>query len=368
MRGRVGRRATALDPAPGGSPLLDGRLVAQWRAQLLATLARCIAPGRSVVLLDVPHHANVGDNAILLGELAALRALGRNVLYVPATASSDGARLSHRIGSRPILLHGGGNLGDLWPAHQRLRERILAQFPEHPIVQLPQSIAFAQADSVARARRAFERHRGFTLLVRDEQSRAFAEDQLGTCAILAPDGAFALGQLRPRSAPSRDVLVLARTDHEAHADRRLPPGVATEDWTTPRVGPRGRGLERIARELGCRPGRSKTTSAALARAAMLTWAGVSAEHVRRGIDLLSSARVVVTDRLHAHVLSLLLGIPHVVTDNVSGKIRSFYETWTIDSELVTWSESLEHGVQIARQLASERTTRSGPSSQASGEY
>jgi exopolysaccharide biosynthesis predicted pyruvyltransferase EpsI len=91
----------------------------------------------------------------------------------------------------------------------------------------------------------------------------------------------------------------------------------------------------------------------------LVWAGVSREHLRRGIELLSSAAVVVTDRLHAHVLSLLLGIPHVVTDNVSGKIRSFYETWTSESELVTWADSLEQGLQIARHLASDQRAWSG---------
>jgi pyruvyl transferase EpsO len=332
-------------------------LIAQRRAELLATLGRCIAPGRTVVLLDIPTHANVGDNAILLGELAALNALGRRVLYVAATPSSDGARLRRRVGARPILLHGGGNLGDLWPVHQRLRERILAEFPEHPIVQLPQSIAFSRADSITRARGAFERHRDFTLLVRDEPSRAFAEDKLGMHATLTPDAAFALGQLRQRAAPSRDILVLARTDHEARADRRLPTGATTEDWTVARAGLRGRVLQRVAGELDRRPGRSGVASAALARAAALAWAGVSAEHLRRGTELLASAAVVVTDRLHAHILSLLLGIPHVVTDNVSGKIRGFYEAWTRDSDLVTWADSLEQGVDLARGMVGHATER-----------
>jgi exopolysaccharide biosynthesis predicted pyruvyltransferase EpsI len=346
---------SAIVNAPGGDPRLHHeRLVELRRVQLLTTLAECLPSSRSVVLLDIPHHANVGDNAILLGELAALATLRRRVLYLRATPSSDIERLHGRIGRRPILLHGGGNLGDLWPAHQHLRERILARFGDHPIVQLPQSIAFTNADSVARARRAFRGHPRFTLLTRDERSRAFAEDTLGMRPILAPDAAFALGRLRRSSPPSRAVLVLARTDHEARPDRRLPVGVIHEDWTTARLGYRGRAFGKIAETLDRRPGRSDKASATLARASMLAWASLSTEHLRRGIELLSSAEVVVTDRLHAHVLSLLLGIPHVVTDNVSGKIRSLYETWTSQSELVTWSDSLEQGVEIARTLACVR--------------
>lgn len=325
-------------------------LVAERGSQLLRALAGGLPPGRSVVILDIPHHSNVGDNAILLGELAALRRLGRRVLHVRATPWCDSGRLRQRIGSRPIVLHGGGNLGDLWPAHQRLRERILAEFPQHPIVQLPQSIAFSDPDSVERARTAFERHPRFTLLVRDRQSRAFAEGQLGTSAVLAPDAAFALGRLRPRRAPTRRLLVLARTDHEARADRRLPRTPAPEDWLVAGRGYRERVAQRLAAELDRRPGRTNAMGAALARAATWSWSGVASAHVRRGLDLLGSADVVVTDRLHAHILALLLGKPHVLVDNVSGKIRGFYEAWTSDSELVTWADSLEQGVELAQRM------------------
>jgi pyruvyl transferase EpsO len=50
--------------------------------------------------------------------------------------------------------------------------------------------------------------------------------------------------------------------------------------------------------------------------------------VLRGCGLLSSGRVVITDRLHAHILSLLLGIPHAVLDNSYGKLGRFLEAWT----------------------------------------
>jgi pyruvyl transferase EpsO len=187
--------------------------------------------------------------------------------------------------------------------------------------------------------------------VRDEPSRAFAGAELGIKAVLTPDAALALGPLRTQVSPHRAVLVLARTDHEARADRRSPASMAVEDWTVARSGLHGRVLWRIAAELDRRPGRSEAMSAMLARGSLLAWGGVSKQHLARGIELLASAEVVVTDRLHAHILSLLLGIPHVVTDNVSGKIRGFYEAWTGESPLVTWADSLEQGVDIARGIA-----------------
>jgi pyruvyl transferase EpsO len=324
-------------------------LIERRRAEFVEALDAALPPGRSVALLDIPHFANVGDNAILLGELAALRALGRRVLHLPTPGGSyERSRLLRRIGGRPILLHGGGNFGDLWPAHQRLRERVLADFPDHHIVQLPQSIAFASETSVARARAALANDERFTLMVRDEPSRQFAMEYLAVGARLVPDAAFALGALRRTRPATRDVLVLARTDHEARPDRQLPAGVAPEDWVDARLGARARILQALAGEIDRRPGRTAAMSAALARASMYTRSRVSGRHLSNGLDLLSTATVVVTDRLHAHLLALLLGIPSFVTDNVSGKIRGLYDAWTRESNLVTWVDSLQEGVAVAK--------------------
>ena len=42
-------------------------------------------------------------------------------------------------------------------------------------------------------------------------------------------------------------------------------------------------------------------------------------------------RMVLTDRLHAHILSLLLGKPRIVLDNSYGKIAKFADMWTRDA-------------------------------------
>ena len=58
--------------------------------------------------------------------------------------------------------------------------------------------------------------------------------------------------------------------------------------------------------------------------------------------------MVVTDRLHAHLLSLLLAIPHAVLDNTYGKLGRFLDAWTGDApgvhrfgtaeEALAWAE------------------------------
>jgi pyruvyl transferase EpsO len=54
------------------------------------------------------------------------------------------------------------------------------------------------------------------------------------------------------------------------------------------------------------------------------------------VRLLAAGRRVVTDRLHGHILCLLVGIPHCLYDNSYGKNREFYRAWTSSSDFVTW--------------------------------
>jgi pyruvyl transferase EpsO len=72
--------------------------------------------------------------------------------------------------------------------------------------------------------------------------------------------------------------------------------------------------------------------------------------VGRGLNLLSSGRHIVTDRLHGHIMSVLLGIPHVVIDNGYGKIGGYIDAWTAGSGVVQKAESLTEALLAMKRL------------------
>ena len=68
----------------------------------------------------------------------------------------------------------------------------------------------------------------------------------------------------------------------------------------------------------------------------------------------------ITDRLHGHVLALLMGIPHVVLPNTNGpdqvnKIDAFLDTWTGGLPGVARARTPDEALDVARRLVAERT-------------
>jgi pyruvyl transferase EpsO len=301
--------------------------------------------GRDVALLDFPMHPNVGDAAIWLGEIAWLAKAGKAVRYCSSLGNLDAARLDRVAGDAPILLHGGGNFGDIWLHHQMFRERVIASFPGRRIVQLPQSIHFrstARADETARI---IERHPDFVLLVRDVPSLEFARGKFQCESRLAPDAAFNIGP-RQAGVPVFDVLALLRTDDE----RFLSPDdagaglVPVEDWLG-----ESRLHSRAAAAFGVVSGAVHGPD----RARLARFNAVASARVRRGLGQLARGRVIVTDRLHGHILSVLLGRPQALLDNEYGKIQRFLDAFSGGTELTYKARSLEDALawSLARAAA-----------------
>lgn len=304
----------------------------------MAVLDPVIKPFKKVVLLDYPNCSNVGDSLIWLGQVAYLQRHGLIPEYVCDTVNYNRACVEKVVNDGgAILLQGGGNFGTLWPHIHAFRLKVLEHFPGVPIIQLPQSLHFAKEDDFRVTREAIRHHGNFRLFVRDRKSLGVAESSLECGATLCPDSAFFIGPLRAPSAPIHDIFVLSRTDHEKgdvlNADVLNAIGnPVVEDWLAES------GREKIIRKISAyveKPaGNTKELNGILFR----LWNALAQARLRRGTLQLAKGRRVITDRLHTHILCVLLGKPHLIIDNNYGKVALFHEEWTSHLD----------GVEIAR--------------------
>ncbi len=328
------------------------KLIADLQSRIHSCLDEFIT-GEPLAIVDFPNIRNVGDSAIWLGEWAYLMSRKvRRPAYVSTMHDFSDAELDARTSSGPIFIHGGGNFGDIWVAHQDFRERILKRWPGRPVIQFPQSIHYKSQERADETARVIDRHGNFTLLVRDEESRAFAEKRFNCRVMLCPDMALCIGPLRGNAEPELPVLAMLREDLEKAGthDLSLLHGVPVEDWISEPWLP-----VRLAKAMGM-AGAIATFDPMQVRLGRFNAA--ARQRFGRGIRQIGRARAIVTDRLHVHILSLLLGRPHAVLDNSYGKIARFMAAFTGGTDLTYRATSLADALEWARSRSTDANVRS----------
>jgi pyruvyl transferase EpsO len=322
-------------------------LIAQLQRKIDDCLQGCISSEEPVAIVDFPDIRNCGDSAIWLGDMAYLRARhGKRPAYVSRLWDFSREDLERIMPTGPIFIHGGGNFGDLWMAHQEFREHVLQCFPERRIIQFPQSIFYRSRERLEASARIIERHKHFTLLVRDDESRQLAEKHFNCEVRLCPDMAFYIGAIPPAPAEF-PVLAMLRADKEkaevnGGASR---PQIPTEDWITESAA-----RVRFAKALGVM---SALVSLQPAEVHLRKLDAAARNRFQRGIRQISRGQAIVTDRLHVHICSLLLGRPHAVLDNNYGKIRRFMSAFSGGTDLSYQATSLDDGIAWARARANQ---------------
>lgn len=323
-------------------------LIASQGKSLHERLRKSLAPGQPYALVDFPNHANCGDSAIWLGAISILRALsGDDPAYACSVSSFSSEELLQQCPEGPIFISGGGNLGDIWHGHQALRETILQRFPDRPVVQLPQSIHFRDERKKASFARLASQHPNFLLLVRDRPSLAFAAN-IDVETDLCPDMAFGLGAMERDGPADISVLALLRADREQQQSAEAVSAAqtagyvcdwpvedakfGTENWKKQR-------LQLLLRGVFSQEQRRLRYMHAIAE-----------KRLSRGTSILSRGKVVITDRLHGHILSFLMGIPSVILDNSYGKVSRYAEVWTAGSPLVSLKPKATEITQTAQRL------------------
>lgn len=314
--------------ARGATPVAPASTVGQLQQRTLQVLKRSIEPGCDVALLDFPRHQNAGDSLIWLGALRYLDRLGVRVRYTADCMLLQPDELRRRVPDGPILITGGGNLGDRWLVHQRFRERIVATFPDRRIVQLPQSVEFTTDFGLTRAQEVLGAHPDLVLMARDRTAEARCRALFPDArTVFCPDLAFGLGEDERPRVPAHDVTVLLRRDSESTgATMQFPDWVSTHrvDWGL-------HGVRNLA-WWGCRfPEDVARVMPRLARRAIPAiergFTGIAELNRRDATRIVRSGQVLVTDRLHAAVLGRLLRVPTFAIDNSNGKVGDLHRDY-----------------------------------------
>ena len=290
--------------------------------QILEQTLAAHADGAPYAIVDYPGYANPGDAAIWRGARKALETVtGRAPSYVSTLRHFDADRCRRAAAGGTVFFLGGGNFGSLYEKHHRMRLRALERIADQRIVLLPLSVAEAAGKPGATAlaaetRRVLESCARLTVLSRERKSQALLRDVHGFDSSLCPDTAHAVAP--PAVLPVQERLALFRRDGET---LRTQTGNANGsdpvfDW------PDDASLRWINRVGKIAP------LAAPHRLRLAAFDLVARRKVEAACRLLGRGRIIATDRLHGVILAACMGRRVIASENATGKVGSYVETWS----------------------------------------
>ncbi|WP_298740346.1 polysaccharide pyruvyl transferase family protein [uncultured Chitinophaga sp.] len=290
------------------------------------------------VLLDVPNHRNIGDNLIWQGELDFLKDY---VPYKMVYSCNHYTYLPDRIPKDAvILLHGGGNFGDIYPEVQKFRLDVVKQFPHNRIIVFPQTIFYKDKSLLKGDAQIFNVHEDIHVCVRDTVSLDALSKVIDTKKLLLlPDMAFCmdLSNYLSERVTGR-TLIMRRTDkelangfNENNVKKQITGEADVKDWPTYNISDTfsmykvyGEIIEkRLSGKLINVPVLNRLVNPEFG----LKSSGNRKKFIETGIRFINEYDTIVTTRLHGLILAVLLNKKVLLLDNSYGKIEGFYNTW-----------------------------------------
>lgn len=268
-----------------------------------------------VILFGTPDSKNLGDHAIAEAELRFMKEFFPELEYIEFSLLHymyDFDTIKNYINEKDVILvHGGGFLGNLWIEAELMFRDILKSFPNNKVMVMPQTIFFDERynkdEELRNSQRSYNAHNNLTMFLREKQSYNFVKENFNSSVNpqLIPDIVTTL-EYKSSNADREDVLMVFRTDKE-----KLNHSKYTEL------------IENVLSKKNIHIDRTDTV--------------ITGEVDESNRDTVLKAKfeefnkhkLIVTDRLHGMIFSLITGTPCIAFDNSSGKVSGVYE-WLKD--------------------------------------
>lgn len=301
--------------------------------QLVSLVEDSLLPliNRDYVLYGLPNYTNVGDVLIWEGALELLKKIPYRCKGV---CSWNEYPTNDVAGDSIILVLGGGYFGDVWRNAWEYVLDGIRFYKGNRIIILPMSIYY-QDDSLRKADADYlAEFKDLIICARDNFSFQYAKIFFQNQVLLVPDLAWCIDNsklARWSQEQSDKVLLLKRCDKELASDEIIVPesNVEMHDWPTIESKTKSEILfDRIVRTLRKIRRRWPWSRPFVKR--LIDWLFYfffRRQMISRGVSFISLYKKIYTTRLHALILSVLLGKEVYLIDNSYGKLSACFDTW-----------------------------------------
>lgn len=290
---------------------------------------------KKVFLIGTPEHSNIGDAAITVGEIEFLHRYypAHEVVELPAYDMDKWYdKFTLMIQKDDIIfLQGGGNLGDYYVYEENIRRRVVQDFPMNQIVILPQTICFSDTErgkqELKISEEIYNAHNNLKLLTRGKQSLTFAQNHFKNVrCVNALDMALTIQFITNQT---RDGILLCLRDLDDES------GFQAEEYQSiiAAIKHADEHYEKTANIY--RDNRESKIDMSIRKRVVY-------EELRK----FAAREVIVTDRLHGLIFSIITKTPCVLLSSFNQKIPEFYEFFK-DSNAIIYIDKDIHKLNDA---------------------
>lgn len=266
-----------------------------------------------IYFTGIPEHGNMGDQAIAyaMNRFAEAFADKYEVLTFTMSGFLDCLIPIKKDCRREdiFFLIGGGNMGIEYFGNEEVRRLIIEIFPANRIIIFPQTMDYGKTDEgrrqLCKAQNIYGRHRNLHIFAREKVSYDMMRDCFRSNHVyLVPDIVYSLEF--DKKYKRSYILKCLRNDREASLKQG--------------------DVERIDRTLA-QYGSIRVTDTVLSYVPVITSEEIRRKLVYRKLTEFAEAELVVTDRLHGMIFSVITNTPCIVIGNYNHKLISSYRTW-----------------------------------------
>lgn len=293
---------------------------------------------KKIIVMGIPHHGNIGDNAIAVAEEEILsKYFGEEYkIYYMQEKFLDvcANRVKKFINDEDIiLLHGGGNIGDTYVRPEKGRREVIKTFPNNKIIIFPQTAYFSNTkegkNELEKSKQIYNSHKNLIIMAREEKSYEFIKKHFYKARVyLTPD--IVMSMVKKSDKNRKGALLLFRTDKEK----------TLED----------NNIELIKDIMTNKYGKYILSDMSLGSGIVNISGEVRDNVLNSKFNEFQTSEIVITDRLHGMIFAAITETPCVVFGNFNHKIKESYK-WLQNLKYISFCEDINHLEECIKQVS-----------------
>lgn len=282
---------------------------------------------KKIIYTLIPSHGNMGDQAIAYATMKYLKDnfSEYEILEVYREDTYKYLRACKMVINKDdiILLHGGGNMGNLYPIEERDRRFIIKKFKNNKIISMTQTISFSSnldgKRELEESKKIYNNHKDLTIIAREKKSYEIMNKEFNIKnIILNPDIVFYLSDMYEFNKNNRNIIMTClRSDKESILGEKKTEFITQLNKNYKNVV----NYDTVINEHVLKENREKK--------------------IKELFQRFLNSKVVITDRLHGMVFCVITKTPCIATKSLDHKVVGTYE-WIKSLNYIKLVDDLEY--------------------------